>query len=61
MATRICFDPSCSLGLNLGSSSSDSVFCVCVFLLFFVHRKIFFILSYWFGKGPRTVLMKDCP
>ena len=28
MATRICFNPSCLLGLTLGSSSSDLVFCV---------------------------------
>ena len=30
-ATRICFNPSCSLGLTPGSSSSDSVSCVCFF------------------------------
>ena len=37
-ATRICFNPFCSLGLTLGSSSSDSVSCVVVFFFFFVHR-----------------------
>ena len=46
-ATRICFNPSCSLGLTLGSSSSYSVSCVdVVFFGFFIHRYIFFILSY---------------
>ena len=38
-ATRICFNPSCSLGLTLCSSSSDSVSYGC-FFLFFVHRLI---------------------
>ena len=32
--TRICFNPSCSLGLTLGSSSSYSVSRVVVFCLF---------------------------
>ena len=35
MATRICFNSSCSLGLTLNSSSSDSVSCG-VFISFFV-------------------------
>ena len=34
-ATRICFNISCSLGLTLGSSSSDSVYCGFFFGYFF--------------------------
>ena len=47
-ATRICFNPFCSLGLTLGSSSSDSV--SCVFFFFLCPSLNIFILSYWFGK-----------
>ena len=32
--TRICFNPSWSLGLTLGSSFSDYVSCVCFFSYF---------------------------
>ena len=41
--TRIYFSPSYSLGLTLGSSSSDSV--SCVFSPYFCLSLIFFVLS----------------
>ena len=42
--TRICFNPFCSLGLTLGSSSSYSVSCVVVvFFLAFLSIVIYFL------------------
>ena len=48
--TRICVNPSCSLGLTLCSSSSASVSRVVVFFFFFCPSLNICYTVVWFGK-----------
>ena len=46
-ATRICFNPSFSLGLTLGSSSSDSVSCVFLLSFLSIVKYVYTVILVW--------------
>ena len=52
-ATRICFNPHCSLGLTLGSSSSDSVSCGFSLVFLSIIKYVYTFILVWSIKTRR--------